>query len=163
MLTPVNSNNQPQFIQPKLSYSGMSTLKSRLELALDKAQMKQGELAKRTGMTAAGISKLFSGKSKTLMAETAFDIARICKVDAEWLATGRGRFELEIAEKPAKNDLRKEFEDKHLDLLRMYKRLPKEIRYDIRNMIQTLAAAGRENYSTWIRGQHDAAQETEEA
>jgi transcriptional regulator with XRE-family HTH domain len=141
----------------------MTTLQSRLELALENGKMKQGELAKGVGMTPAGMSKLLTGKSKTLTASHAFKIARLCRVDAEWLATGRGRHDAQPTEKHKKIDPTQEFEAKHIDLLRMYKRLPKEIRYDIRNMIQTLAAAGRENYSTWIRGQQNAAEETEEA
>lgn len=130
-------------------------LAERLGKAAEIGKVSQKELARIAGISEGAVSKLFSGKSREIKAAHLFPIARRCHVDPEWLASGRGQAQAAggIREKRATYDPKAEFEPKHIDLLRMYKRLPKEARAPIRTMIETLAAAQREDYATWIRAQ----------
>jgi len=134
----------------------MSNLQERLVQAAEKAKATQKEIAAAAGVTEAAVSKLFNGKSKEIKAAHVFKIARKCKVDPEWLATGRGTANAAghatgVRDTKGTYNLRDEFEEKHIDLLRMYKKLPKDCRHMVRSTIQTLAAAQRENYHSWVR------------
>lgn len=129
-------------------------LAERLGRAAEIGKVSQKELARIAGISEGAVSKLFSGKSREIKAAHLFPIAKRCHVDPEWLATGRGQTQVGgVRDKRGTYDPKAEFEPKHIDLLRMYKRLPKEARAPIRTMIETLAAAQREDYSTWIRAQ----------
>jgi hypothetical protein len=129
-------------------------LKDRLTVALKRGELKPGQLASHIGMTAAGMSKIINGETAELKAVHVFKIARRCRVDPEWLATGEGKpFAGGVRDKQAQYNPLAEFEPKHIDLLRMYKRLPKDIRGPIRAMIEILAASQREDYAEWIRDQ----------
>lgn len=119
--------------------------------------MNAAQLSRQSGLTPAAISKIVNGKTEEMQASTAFKVARLCRVDPEWLATGHGPAPGEKPTKPF--NVKTEFEVKHLDLLRMYKRLPAEIRGPIRAMIETLAAAQREDYASWQKHQHKLAEE----
>lgn len=132
----------------------MSTLQARLETAMRLGQLERADLARACKISNAATSKWFSGKTQELKAEHAFKIARLCRVDAEWLATGRGNAR-PIAEPATPWG----FEKKDLDLLRMFLRLHEDIQLPIRNMVQTLAAAHKERYASWSRRTAEHAQE----
>lgn len=120
----------------------MTTLAHRLDQAMKSAKVSRADLLRVTGVSPNAASKWFKGTSENLKADHAFKIAKLCRVNAEWLATGRGKPAIDAGAVS-------EFEPKHVDLLRMYKRLPDEVRSPIRQMIETLAAAQREGYVTW--------------
>ena len=161
ILTALKDENQPQSTEPRLTSVAMRkdprSLAERLAAAAN-GKVTQKEIAEAAKVTEAAISKLFKGKSLEIKAAHAFPIARLCKVDPEWLATGYGPApdtKTDVREKKPTTPL-EEFEPKHIDLLRMYKRLPKDLRHHIRSMIQTLAAAQREDYHSWIAEQRKA-------
>jgi len=121
----------------------MDKLADRLDRAMEIGDATRGDLIAVCKVSPQAASKWFTGDSANLKAVHAFAIAKRCKVSAEWLATGRGKAVPDGQPPPP------EFEPKHVDLLRMYKRLPDEVRSPIRQMIETLAAAQREGYVTW--------------
>ena len=70
----------------------MKTYGERLSWAMRRAELDQSELARRVGIKQPSIAHLLSAEAKK-SGHTPV-IARILKVDAEWLATGRGTAEL---------------------------------------------------------------------
>src|SRR5438132_14062620 len=90
MLTAVNRQNQPPFIQPELKSGNMTGLHTRLGIALEHAKINAAQLSRQSGLTPAAISKIVNGKTEEMQASTAFKVARLCRVDPEWLATGHG-------------------------------------------------------------------------
>lgn len=132
----------------------MSSLKERFATARKRAPaVTNAQIATACHISAAAVSKWFSGASKKIKTEHVFIVARLYNVDPEWLALGRGKPDRKSG--TASN----EFEDKHIDLLRMYKRLPGDIRDPIRAVIQTLAAAHSERYASWSRQMAELAEE----
>lgn len=103
------------------------------------------------GVSAEAVSKWLLGKSDNLKANHAFTIAKLCGVNAEWLATGKGK----PYPNPVQNMVGPLIEPKHLDLIRMYRRLPPEARLPVRQLIEVLAAAHRERYATWLKDSHE--------
>ena len=112
----------------------MSTLQSRLQAAMELSERKPADLAAACRISRAAVSKWFQPASKNLKMEHLFTVADLCGVDARWLATGRGQ--------PRRHQLTKPGDDipqRRLDLIRMYGRLPDEVRAPIRALIETLA------------------------
>jgi transcriptional regulator with XRE-family HTH domain len=66
----------------------MSDLRSRIIEALEKAHMKQIDLAKHAGVSRATVSLWVSGATKTIEGDNLTRAARALGVDAHWLATG---------------------------------------------------------------------------
>ena len=131
-----------------------TTLSQRLEQAMEFGRVDRAKLIAACRVSPAAASKWFRKETKALKADHVFKIARLCHVSAEWLATGKGvAHPVEGVREPPPA----EFEPKHVDLLRMYKRLPEELRLPIRQMIETLAAAQREKYSSWVAHEREAA------
>lgn len=129
-----------------------TTLAQRLERAMEIGHVDRAKLIAACKVSPAAASKWFRAETGNLKAVHAFKIARLCHVDAEWLATGRGSPQpVSGVREPAA-----EFEPKHTDLLRMYRRLPEEVRLPIRQMIETLAAAQREHYASWAKLDQEA-------
>lgn len=129
----------------------MASLAQRLLIAMELGGVDRPRLIATCHVTPAAASKWFTGGSATLKAEHAFKIARLCGVDPEWLVTGRGKPQPLAVREPGP-----EFEAKHADLIRMYRRLPDEVRLPIRQLIETLAAAQREQYSSWVAHECEA-------
>lgn len=69
----------------------MGTLKERLtELRAEHPHITQASLANTVGITQASVSDWFTGKTKSLMSDTAAKVAPIYGVTVRWLATGEG-------------------------------------------------------------------------
>jgi transcriptional regulator with XRE-family HTH domain len=137
MLTTASSELQLRLVAEPLTLVDMSTLQSRLEQAMKHAKVKQAELASACGISSAAVAKWFGGSAKNLKMEHLFAVADLCLVDARWLATGKGAMlrggKLETST-PAHD-----IPQRRLDLIRMYGRLPDEVRQPIRALIETLA------------------------
>ncbi len=136
----------------------MTTLKDRLTEAMGET-VTRAELATKCKVSRAAVSKWFSQDSKSLKAEHVFLIARLCQVDAEWLATGEGRPKRKaaaIAEDVAKYG---DIPQRRIDLIKAYGRLPKDVRAPIRTLIETLAIVHSERYATYSRSLQAMAEE----
>jgi hypothetical protein len=134
----------------------MTTLQQRLETAMDLGGKTRQDLVRVTKASRQAVNKWFETDAKNLKMEHLFAVADECRVDVRWLATGEGKpvgGAGAVREKRAGYNINEEFEAKHIDLLRMFKKLPKDLRFQIRSMIQTMAAAQREDYHSWIKEQ----------
>ena len=130
----------------------MDTLKARLDEAMKLRQITRPQLADACNISAAAVSKWFTGNTQDMKASHVFAVARLCGCDAEWLATGHGPAPgQERRRRAGHSSLTAEFAPRHIDLLRMYKALPEEIRMPIRQMIETLSAARRERFVSWSK------------
>lgn len=116
----------------------MSTLQERLEAALRHGKKTRQDLINEKITSRQAVNKWFDDpKSKNLKMEHLFAVADFCKVDARWLATGRDAKPVP----PGKADAPSQFSDipqRRIDLIRMYGRLPDEVRFPIRQLIETL-------------------------
>lgn len=68
----------------------MSTLSSRLKLALRDAGMTQADLARACGISRASVADQVTGATKSMRASTAAKAARALGVRVEWLINGIG-------------------------------------------------------------------------
>lgn len=68
----------------------MTTLPDRINFLLSENHWSAAELARQAGVSRAAVSDWRNGSVKTLTAEVASRLATACKVDAIWVATGRG-------------------------------------------------------------------------
>jgi transcriptional regulator with XRE-family HTH domain len=116
----------------------MSTLQSRLEAAMKHASKKQADLARATKASSAAVTKWFSPAAKNLKMEHLFAVADECGVDPRWLATGKGAMVKGGKPEPGSSPIA-DIPQRRLDLIRMYGRLPDEVRQPIRALIETLA------------------------
>ncbi len=151
MLTVVTSKMQPQLNQTGLTLVYMERLNQRIAEAARLSGASRTAMAKACGTSAAAVSKWFSGDSKEIKVAHVFALADMCQVDAKWLAIGEGSPRPNKGPKGSDTLPHSEFEPKHRDLLRMYLRLPPEVRAPIRQMIETMSAAQREKYHSWSR------------
>jgi transcriptional regulator with XRE-family HTH domain len=135
MLTAVRTRLQLQLAPDSLTLVRMSTLQQRLEKAMEHAKVRQSELAKACDISTAAVAKWFGGTAKNLKMEHLFAVADLCKVDARWLATGDGAMIKSKADPCTHQDI----PQRRIDLIRMYGRLPDEVRQPIRSLIETLA------------------------
>jgi transcriptional regulator with XRE-family HTH domain len=137
MLTTVRTDFQLQLVPQALTLVGMSTLQARLEQAMKHAKVKQADLASACGISSAAVAKWFGGTAKNLKMEHLFSVADLCRVDARWLATGKGA--MVHGGKPENGAPPTDIPQRRIDLIRMYGRLPDEVRQPIRSLIETLA------------------------
>lgn len=112
-----------------------TTLQDRLVAAMELAGKKPADLAIACHISRAAVSKWFQANSKNLKMEHLFAVADLCGVDARWLATGRGAPRRPKGIERAHDDI----PQRRIDLIRMYGRLPDEVRGPIRTLIETLA------------------------
>ena len=68
----------------------MTTLEARLRLAFDPARHSQADLARHCGIKPPSVADWFSGKTKSLKAESVILAAEYLQLHPLWLATGRG-------------------------------------------------------------------------
>lgn len=101
----------------------------------------QPYLAAKLEVTKAAVSKWESSASPDIQLDTFFRLAKLLEVDPQELATGE-------ADKATKST---DIPQRRLDLIRMYGRLPSEVRMQIRGLIETLAAAQSDRYAAWSR------------
>lgn len=128
----------------------MSTLQDRLKEAMKptatRKEITRSDIIsaiKRDGGTIsrAALSKWFDeGKVRTLSmkAEHVFPVARLCNVNPEWLATGRGAKERSQSANPDRLPAHR------LALIQAYGSLEPDVRHPIRALIETLASATSE-------------------
>lgn len=117
-----------------VSVCRMTTLKERLELAMDanSPRTTQAAIAKACGISTAAVAGWFQKENFALQATHCFALSKLMNVDAEWLATGRGTM--------AGGGVRG-LEPRHVALIQAYRRLPQEQRTPIRMLIEALHAA----------------------
>lgn len=94
-------------------------------------------------ISAAAVSKWFSGDSTKIKAEHVFRVARLYHVDPEWLATGRGK-----AQKP-KQTTYDELNDKNRAFVHMYLKLPEDVRFQLHGLVSTLSATMSDRYAAF--------------
>lgn len=138
MLTTASSRLQPQLVAGSLTLVGMSTLQQRLEKAMDHAKVRQADLAKACEISTAAVAKWFGGTAKNLKMEHLFAVADLCRIEARWLATGSGPMVKGGKAEPPAASL-SDIPQRRIDLIRMYGRLPFEVRQPIRALIETLS------------------------
>lgn len=162
MLTALSTGMQLQLMQLGLISVDMSSLKDRLKTAHARDEkVTPAQIARACGISAAAVSKWFSGASTNIKAEHLFIVARLYRVDAEWLALGKGKPERKATSSSI------DIPPARLALIRLYGKLPKDLRFQIRGLITVLAAASSDRYAQWSdeegeRAAYRDAQEPEE-
>lgn len=127
----------------------MSTLPQRLEDALRHGKKSRQDLVRATKATRQAVNKWFDTDAKNLKMEHLFLVADECGVDPRWLATGKGA--MVPGGKPP-NPLA-DIPQRRIDLIRMYGRLPDEVRQPIRALIETLAWMHHPSKTEYVKRQ----------
>jgi hypothetical protein len=70
-----------------------SNYTERFREAVDLAKIDLGQLAHDVDLSYQAVKKVYDGTSKSFNAENNVKVARVLKVDSEWLATGAGQRE----------------------------------------------------------------------
>ena len=149
MLTTASSELQLRLVGESLTLVRMSTLKSRLEAAMKHAGKKQADLVRATKASSAAVTKWFGESAKNLKMEHLFAVADECGVDPRWLATGKGQ--MLRTGKAAEACTHSDIPQRRIDLIRMYSRLPAEVRQPIRALIETLAAVQNPRQAEYVK------------
>ncbi|WP_052019427.1 helix-turn-helix domain-containing protein [Pelistega indica] len=68
----------------------MKTLRERLVYAIELAGIRQVDIAHAVGVSPASVNDWLSGKSQNIRGENLVRVAKLLRVDANWLATGFG-------------------------------------------------------------------------
>lgn len=136
MVTIVAPNLQPRLWLKPATLVAMSTLQYRLETAMKAAGKTRPDLVKASGASRQAVNKWFEGDSKNLKMEHLFAIADELVIEPRWLATGVGSMKRTGKGEPT---LPADIPQRRIDLIRMYGRLPDEVRQPIRSLIETLA------------------------
>jgi len=93
MLSAINCEVKPNYI--KRTYNiGMDTISKRLRAAMKQAELSASELAGKTGVSRAAVSQWLNGDIAKLKAENIFTAAKVLRLNAEWLATGKGEMDV---------------------------------------------------------------------
>lgn len=71
----------------------MKTLRERLVYAMELADIRQVDIANSVGVSAASVNDWLSGKSQNIRGENLVKVAKLLKVDSNWLATGFGQMD----------------------------------------------------------------------
>ncbi|MFV0675542.1 helix-turn-helix domain-containing protein [Variovorax sp. tm] len=79
------------------------TYSDRLRLALSERKMSPSALAAALGISAAAVSKVMLGSSKTLSVENHIRASRVLGISPEWLVEGDGEMEPGTAPIPAQS------------------------------------------------------------
>lgn len=140
---------QLRLVGESLTSVTMSTLQQRLEQAMKHAKVKQTELAKACSISTAAVAKWFGGNAKNLKMEHLFAVADLCQVDPRWLGTGDGAMLRTKGEACTHQDI----PQRRIDLIRMYGRLPEEVRLPIRQLIETLAWQNHPHKGEYVKRQ----------
>lgn len=74
----------------------MSTLKERLQEAMQDTKLNKTDLWKGCGLSSGAITHWFNGSTQTLEGKNLLNAARVLNVDPDWLATGKGRKRKEL-------------------------------------------------------------------
>lgn len=135
MLTAVKSGAQLQFTVRPLTLVSMNTLQSRIGQAMKHGEKSAADLARACKISRVAVGKWVDGTSKKIKTEHAFAVADACNVEPRWLALGKGPMERGGSPPSPYDDI----PIRRLDLIRMYGRLPAEVRENIRGLIESLA------------------------
>lgn len=118
---------QARFTGNNLPFARMK-LANRLKSSREAVNMNQTELANAAGVSRNAISLIESGTTKAIKSAHLFRLARQLGVRAEWLANGEGaRASSELA-------------PRHRSLISAYRSLPKNMRTEIRSLIESAYA-----------------------
>lgn len=139
ILTTLKNKAQPCSHQLALTSLPMETLQERIKAAMAAGAKSQTALAKACGISDAAVSKWIAGDTVELRAPHVFAVARACKVDAEWLATGHG----------AMRPKTPRIDEHHLSLLQDYRMLDQETQTAVRTIIVSLARLKDPAYLAW--------------
>jgi len=90
----------------------------RLRLALSERKMSSSALAAALGISAAAVSKVLLGGSKTLSVENHVRAARILGISSEWLAEGDGDM---VASTPSAIPAQAAMNPEEMELLQIYR------------------------------------------
>lgn len=148
MLTTVNGEMQPHLTGARLTCVDMTALSDRLAEVMRERKLSQSELATIAGVSRAAVTKWIKGDSKAISAARARRIEERTAYRAIWLETGALPKFVErvgVAEPASAYG----FEQRHIDLLRMYLRLPDDDRHAIRRMIEVMSVSGDPEYQAW--------------
>lgn len=118
----------------------METRGERLKRLRNDKGLSQQKLAELVKVTKANVSKWESKASPNIDLDVFFALAALFDIDPVELATGKSA-------KPIKHP---DIPQRRLDLIRAYGRLPEELRFPIRSMIETLATAHDQRYQGWV-------------
>lgn len=149
MLTTVCHVEQLRLVGEPLTLVTMSTLQQRLEQAMKHAKVKQTDLAKACKISTAAVAKWFGGSAKNLKMEHLFAVADLCQVEPRWLGTGEGTMLRTKGDACTHQDI----PQRRIDLIRMYGRLPDEVRQPIRSLIETLAWMHHPSKAEYVKRQ----------
>ncbi len=124
-----------------VSVCRMTTLRERLELAMDgnSPRTTQAAIAKACGISTAAVAGWFQKENFALQATHCFALAKLMRVDAEWLATGRNAMH---PKSPA-------LAEHHASLLQDYRKLDQEDQTAVRTVIVSLARLKDPAYLAW--------------
>lgn len=148
MLTTISTDFQLRLVADPLTLVRMSTLKARLEAAMKHADKKQADLVRATKASSAAVTKWFGDSAKNLKMEHLFAVADECGVDPRWLATGKGQMLKSGKSEPCTH---LDIPQRRIDLIRMYSRLPADVRQPIRALIETLAAVQNPRQAEYVK------------
>jgi transcriptional regulator with XRE-family HTH domain len=95
-----------------------STLPERLQWALDHTEHTQASLAREIGISKGAVGQWMSGDTEHIRPAYLFDAARVLRVEAEWLATGRG----------ARTSLERKAPDVDVEICRLVSAMPEQAR-----------------------------------
>jgi transcriptional regulator with XRE-family HTH domain len=148
MLTTVRDEFQLRLVDEPLTLVTMSTLQVRLEKAMQAAKKSKSDLARACDISTAAVAKWFNGNAKNLKMEHLFAVADACEVSPRWLAG------LDVPMKKADQPATlADIPQRRIDLIRMYGRLPDEVRQPIRALIETLAWMHHPSKAEYVKRQ----------
>jgi transcriptional regulator with XRE-family HTH domain len=162
MLTMVCLRLQPPLIARELTSVDMSdptTLRERLTECMHSTGIKKAEIANVLKISRAAVSKWFDKENVAIEARHIFALADLFRIDARWLATGKGTKDLKPKDRMRIEDI----SARRLDLIRAYGTLSDEVRFPIRSPIETLATASSASYARWSSSQAALAAERDAA
>jgi transcriptional regulator with XRE-family HTH domain len=149
MVTTVSTALQLVFPPMPVTLVSMTTLQERLTQAMKAGEKTRADLARACGMTRQGVGKWFDSETKNLKLDNLFDAADELGVDARWLATGKGT----MKRGGVVTALPPDIPQRRIDLIRMYGRLPEEVRLPIRQLIETLAWQHHPSKAEYVKRQ----------
>jgi transcriptional regulator with XRE-family HTH domain len=148
---------QPGLPTSPVTLVAVSTLTHRLEAALKHGGKTRSDLMRVCKASRQAVNKWFETNAKNLKMEHLFAVADECKVEARWLATGEGSMALGGKSQAS---LPSDIPQRRIDLIRMYGRLPDEVRLPIRQLIETLSWQQHPGKAEYVKRQKARTTET---
>ena len=117
----------------------MDTFAERFKYARTRAKMSQDELARRTDVSKASISKVEMGLTSDVYMTTLFHLADAMSIDPRWLATGKKPVGDTAIGLPGE-----------AGIMTAWHELPEDIREPLRMLIDKAAIASKQRFWQWI-------------